>query len=384
MRRALGLLVAAALLLAPWVWMRRLPEGQDQSPVVRLGAAPPDPGFARALRPRPFRLPEDHGPHFEFQTEWWYYTGNLTADDGAHFGFQLTFFRRGLSPTPPPDGPGLATNQIYAAHFAIADAGSLRHRFFERSSRGAAGLAGALGSPFRVWLEDWQAEGTNSDGSRVHLTARDGEATLDLELRAQKVLVAHGDRGLSAKSDAPGNASYYLGYTRLAAKGQIGVGRATRAVQGEAWFDHEWSTSALGPGAVGWDWFSLQLDDGRELMLYFIRRADGSRESASEGTLVARDGIARRLSAKDIAVEVVSHWKSPVTKAEYPSGWRLRLPSEDLALDIVPWLASQEMRTSFAYWEGAVRVEGKSHGEAVHGNGYVELTGYARSLGGVF
>jgi predicted secreted hydrolase len=347
---------------------------------LKLAPAEP-PAFAGATAPREFRLPEDHGPHFEFQTEWWYYTGQLVAEDQRRFGFQLTFFRRGLSPGPPP-AAGLATNQVYFAHFAITDVEGQRHLSAERVSRGAAGLAGALGEPFRVFVEDWSAEGR--EGSSVRVRAREQGLVLDLELLARKPLVLHGDRGLSAKSAEPGNASYYLGYTRMAARGRIGAdGKGTEAV-GEAWFDHEWSTSALGPGAVGWDWWSLQLDDGRELMFFELRRQDGSREGASSGTLVAKDGQARRLAAPDVETTVLARWTSPQSGVSYPARWRIRVASEGLDLDIAPLVADQELRTSFTYWEGAVHVSGTSRGRPVAGQGYVELTGYARSMQGVF
>jgi predicted secreted hydrolase len=349
-----------------------------------LKLAPAEPlAFARATAPRAFRLPEDHGPHFEFQTEWWYYTGQLATADGRRFGFQLTFFRRGLSPGPPP-ATGLATNQIYFAHFAVSDVAGRRHASGERVSRGAAGLAGASGQPFRVFVEDWTAVATSLDGASVRVQARDGGLVLDLELRATKPIVAHGDRGLSPKSDDPGNASYYVGYTRMSARGHVGTDGAATAVSGEAWFDHEWSTSALGPKAVGWDWWSLQLDDGRELMLFEIRRADASREGALDGTLVAGDGSTRRVRSADFEVAVLERWTSPHTGASYPARWRIRVPSEALELEVTPLLADQEMRTAFVYWEGAVSLAGTSRGRPLGGRGYVELTGYARSMQGVF
>ena len=384
---------------------------------LELGPGPGLERFARATEVRPFVLPTDHGPHFAYQTEWWYYTGNVVAPDGRRFGFQVTFFRRGLSPGPPPDGPGLASNQVYFAHFAITDVAAGRHTAAERFSRGAAGLAGATGEPFEVWLEDWRASSrcggssaapparlaranraphaalSDCDGA-VRLVARDAASSLslDLELRATKPLVAHGDRGLSPKSDEPGNASYYVGYTRMAARGRIG----TAVVAGEAWFDHEWSTSALGSDAVGWDWFSLQLDDGRELMHSQIRREDGKIEPVSGGTLVRPGGRTRRLSRDDVRIEVLRRWTSPESGATYPSRWRLAIPSEGLDLVVEPWLEGQEMRTSFLYWEGAVRVSEAAAQRSdaggprlpgqprVGGQGYVELTGYAASMQGVF
>jgi predicted secreted hydrolase len=358
--------------------------GAPRGTSLDLGPGPEAHAFDRATTMREYRLPADHGPHFEYQTEWWYYTGNLTAADGSRFGFQLTFFRRGLSPGAPPDGSGLTTNQIYFAHLAITYAGARTHRFAERWSRGAGELAGARGSPFGVWLEDWRVESTAADGGSVRLVAEDGELFLDLELEARKPLVLHGDRGLSPKSDEPGNASHYVGYTRLAARGRLATDGGVVPVSGEAWFDHEWSTSALGPEAVGWDWFSLQLGDGRELMYFQIRNQDDGIDAVSGGTLVDPDGGTRRLRSREVSLAVLDRWTSPETGATYPARWRLRVPGADLDIVIEPWIPDQEMRTSFIYWEGAVRVTGTDDGRPLSGHGYVELTGYAGSMQGVF
>jgi predicted secreted hydrolase len=384
-----GLAVALALvavLADPWLSRRRIAGGEDESggPRLEMGASAGFGGFARADRVRDYTLPRDHGPHFDYQTEWWYYTGNLSAGEGRHFGFQLTFFRRGLSPGPPPDGPGLATNQVFFAHLAVTDVAAGSHRFAERWARGAGRLAGARAEPLAVWLEDWRVEATSPDGATVRVVARDGPLLLDLHLQSLKPLVRHGDRGLSPKSREPGNASHYIGYTRLQARGRLASQGREVAVSGEAWFDHEWSTSALGEGAVGWDWFSLQLDDRGELMYFQIRRDDGSIEPVSGGTVVAPAGGTRRISASDVSLGVLARWTSPETGATYPARWRLRVPSEGLDLLVEPLLTSQEMRTSFVYWEGAVRLSGTRAGRAVSGHGYVELTGYARSMQGVF
>jgi predicted secreted hydrolase len=355
------------------------PEGTS----LDLGPGLDTTAFARAAAIREYHLPADHGPHLEYQTEWWYYTGNLSST-GRRFGFQLTFFRRGLSPGAGPDGSGLATNQIYFAHLAITDVEARAHRFAERWSRGAGNLAGARGSPFAVWLEDWRVESASEDGRSVRVIARDGPLLLDLELEARKPLVRHGDRGLSAKSSEPGNASHYVGYTRLEARGRLAAeGRAVR-VSGEAWFDHEWSTSALGEGAVGWDWFSLQLDDDQEMMYFQIRNERGGVEAVSAGTLIGRDGETRRLASTAVSLAVLDRWTSPESGATYPARWRLRVPGERLNLVVEPWISNQEMRTSFVYWEGAVRVSGTRAGRPLEGRGYVELTGYARSMQGVF
>jgi predicted secreted hydrolase len=381
---ARGALVIALVGAGAWAWLRTRPRTPEHTaPALELAPATPGVPFARATALTEFQLPRDHGPHFDYETEWWYYTGNLAADDGRLFGFQLTFFRRGLSPGRPPSGPGLRTNQIYFAHLALTDVRGRRHQFFERWSRGAAGLAGATGEPFRVWLEDWRADGEAADGSSIRLRAKDGDWGLDLELAATKPLVRHGERGLSPKSAEPGNASYYVGYTRMTARGQVSAGEPPVPVRGTAWFDHEWSTSALGAGAIGWDWFSLQIGDERELMYFQIRREDGTIEPVSGGTLVEK-GQSRRLGASEVTVEVLERWKSASSGAVYPVRWRIVSAAAELDLEVDRRLDDQELRTSFTYWEGAVSVRGTSLGLAVDGAGYVEMTGYAGSMRGVF
>jgi predicted secreted hydrolase len=386
MRRAVGgLATIVALMFAAWAVVRLEPTAPPSvPPELRLDDHGETPGFARVLSGRRFELPRDHGPHFRYQTEWWYYTGNLRTAEGRRFGYQLTFFRRGLSPGPPPEGSGIATNQIYFAHLGLTDVSAETHTGAERFSRGALGLAGAQAEPYSVWLESWSAHATNADGSRVELRAEHDETSLRLELSSLKPLVAHGYYGMSPKSRDPGNASYYLSYTRMKTEGSLVTASGTFAVTGESWFDHEWGTSALGEGAVGWDWFSLQMSDARELMLFQVRRSDGGVEPVSGGTLVEPDGRPRQLRVSDVDVGILDRWQSPESGAVYPSRWILALPAEQLELDVRPWLASQEMRTSFTYWEGAVRLRGSRAGVAITGDGYVEMTGYARSMQGVF
>ncbi|MGE0453964.1 MAG: lipocalin-like domain-containing protein [Vicinamibacteria bacterium] len=379
-------IVAAALLTGQAACSPAPPAGAGSDPPtesLELAGAETV-AFARAHEPRAFVLPEDHGPHFDYQTEWWYYTGQLESEAAERFGYQLTIFRRGLAPGAPPRGPGLATNQIYFAHLALTDAQRRTHQAFERWSRGAAGLAGASGSPFAVHLGDWSVRATDGEGRQLRLEAREGPLELELSLRATKRLVAHGDRGLSAKSEEPGNASYYVGYTRMATEGRLLLAGRARTVRGESWFDHEWSTSALGPQAVGWDWFSLQLDDGRELMYFQIRRKDGGIEPVSGGTLVSATGGARRLSADELRLSHAGVWTSVKSGARYPARWRLALPSEGLDLEIEPLVPDQELGLSFTYWEGAVGVSGRSGERPIGGRGYVELTGYAATMQGVF
>ena len=339
-------------------------------------------GFSRAEGPRPFDFPADYGPHPDFQTEWWYYTGNLVTDSGARFGYQLTFFRRALAPPTEREqrASEWATEQVYMAHFALTDVTGREHRAFERFSRGAVGLAGAESPPYRVWLEDWRVEQVGGDPDVIHLYASQEDVTIDLELVDRKGPTLQGDGGYSQKGPDPGNASYYYSQTRLQASGTVQVGEQAYSVEGWSWMDHEFSTSALAPDQVGWDWFALQLDDGSELMVFQIRKEDGTVDAFSSGTLVLPDGGTKHLSLDDFDIAVRSTWRSPNTGVSYPSRWTVQVPGAALALDIEPYLADQELNVSYAYWEGAVRFEGQRAGKPVAGEGYVEMTGYAGSM----
>ena len=294
-------------------------------------------------------------------------------------------FRRALI---PPDqaaerSSNWATTQVYLAHFALADVKGRRFQYFERFQRGAGGLAGAQGEPgFRVWLDDWRVEQTAE--RKYHLAAGEGDLRLELDLADVKGPVFQGDRGYSQKGDEPGNASYYVSLTRLVSQGTVEVGGVRYAVSGLSWMDHEFSTSALSQGQVGWDWFSIQLQDGSELMMYTIRREDGGVDPYSSGTVILPDGSTRRLGANDFTIRAEDSWESPHSGGVYPSAWVIEVPSEGLVLRVRPRLADQELNVSFIYWEGAVRVEGEKEGVRIEGSGYVELTGYAQSLENTF
>ncbi|HEU4617482.1 MAG TPA: carotenoid 1,2-hydratase, partial [Gammaproteobacteria bacterium] len=257
-----------------------------------LGGGADEGGFEKALVPRRFEFPADYGSHPTFRTEWWYFTGNLFASGGRHFGFELTFFRFALAPQAPASPSAWATNQVYMAHFAVTDTDSGRLLAEERLSRGALGLAGAEANPFKVWVEDWSARAAD-DGFR--LAANGSKIAIDLELDSVKPPVAQGDAGLDRKGPEPGNASYYYSLTRLDARGTVSVKGETAGVRGSAWMDREWSTSALSAEDEGWDWFALQLSDGRDVMYYRLRRKDGSASPFSGGSLVAADGSSQRL-----------------------------------------------------------------------------------------
>jgi predicted secreted hydrolase len=351
---------------------------------LRLATPGAQESFEQVLQSQDFNFPSDHGPHPDFQNEWWYYTGNLIAEQGERFGYQLTIFRRGLSQVDVDRDSNFATNQVYFAHFAIASIDQADHRFYERFSRGALGLAHASNEPYEVFLEDWRISTLDVEGRRVRLMAEEQDIALDLELEAVKPLVLHGDGGVSAKGLQVGSASYYLSFTRMKTAGTIRFESQTFQVDGTSWFDHEWSTTALGNGVVGWDWFSLQLDDQQELMLYVLRREDGSIEPVSAGTLIRPDGSLNHLGLEEFSIVALEQWESPASGAVYPMGWLVKIPNEQIELEITPAFKDQEMLVSFIYWEGSVTVQGSVGAKPVAGQGFVELTGYFKSLEGVF
>jgi predicted secreted hydrolase len=333
--------------------------------------------WARITAPPALALPRDHGSHPAFSTEWWYVTGQLADSGGRRYGFQLTFFRQGLDPLPPtPGSSALRARQVLAAHLAVAEIGQKRTRFAERVRRIAAGMAGASEKDLDVFLDDWEVRRLPSGAITLVADDRDSGLALTLDLRPEKPLVLHGGGGVSRKGPEPGNASVYLSCTRLAASGHLSLDGRERAVRGEAWFDHEWGSTQLGGGIVGWDWFGLRLADGRELMLYRLRDATGRAAPESAGTLVARDGTTRRLAATEFAIEPLSWWTSPRTGARYPARLRVRVPGAGLDLEVRPELPDAELdaraSTGTVYWEGPVAVTGTATGE-----GYLELTGYA-------
>jgi predicted secreted hydrolase len=345
--------------------------------LVEMMQGEADGAFARALEPAPFVFPRDHGAHPEYRTEWWYYTGNLQDANGNPFGYQLTFFRNALTPTLPERTSDLATNQLYMAHFAITDGVANRHVSFERFSRGAAGLAGAVGEPsFAVWLEDWSVRrvGPGVSQLQVHAEDEDGVVALELQLRERLPPVLQGDQGLSQKGPEVGNASYYYSLVQIATTGVITFNHQAIPVSGLTWMDHEYSTSALGKEAVGWDWFSVQLEDGAALMFAQVRTRDGATADEFVGSLIEANGEQRPLARS--LPSVLGQWTSPRTGITYPSGWQVDFPAEEMTLTIQPLIQDQEMKGSFVYWEGAVTVQGRRVDEAVQGVGYVELTGY--------
>ena len=344
------------------------------APAVRVDqvmGSPPDPGFARALQPRSFEFPQDHGAHPDYATEWWYLTGNLETESGRRFGYQFTLFRVGLRPGEALQDSTWRSHQIYMGHLAISDVSSGRHYSAERFARAAAGLAGARTAPFEVWLGPWSMRAA-SGLFPLTVTAENGDIGLSLHLQSgDKPLVLQGERGLSRKSATPGNASYYYSFTRLPTRGELRIGDTVYSVQGNSWMDREWSSSALDTDQAGWDWFALQLDDGRDLMYYQLRNKQGGMHAFSRGSLVAKDGSVRTLLPDQVRLTALRYWQA-ADGTRYPVGWRLQAPDLQLDLEVQALLDDQQMDHSVRYWEGAVDVSG-SH----DGRGYLELSGYA-------
>jgi len=354
-------------------------------------AAEPE-GFARAIGPHNWQFPADFGPHPDYQTEWWYTTGNLEDAQGRPFGFQFTIFRQALAPDAASPGSQAGdappsswrTPQVMSAHFTVSDVANGRFYAQERFSRGSQGLAGASGEPLRVWVGDWTIE-TPPEGARdplapTRLRASADQVAIDLEVRQSQPPVLQGDRGLSQKGPEPGNASYYYSLVQQPTSGRLRVGDQEFQVQGVSWTDHEIFTNSLGPGTVGWDWFSAQFNGGQALMLYRLRREDGTVEGLGGGRWIDHDRQLD-LKAEDLQLEPLTTWRSPHSGATYPATWRLQVPKLQLTLQITPQMADQELRTSSAtYWEGAERYTGSLAGQPLEGRGYGELTGYADRL----
>jgi predicted secreted hydrolase len=343
-------------------------------------------GFMQVTGPCRLSFPADHGPHPGYRTEWWYYTGNVTNGDNRRFGFQLTFFRSALQPpgqrTSWPD-PASAwrTDQVYLAHAAISDISAGRHLQAERMARPVLSLAGAdrVGDTVTVHVNKWQTVIT----PQAHrLQAGTDAFALSLELTPEKPPVLHGDNGYSRKGQSPEHASCYYSFTSLQASGTLTVDGSSHAVRGSAWMDHEFSTALLEPGITGWDWFSLQLSDRTEIMIFVLRQPDGTVNPASSGTIVLASGQTRHLLKEEVHIAPQSFWTSPHSGARYPVSWQVSVATLQLTVTVTANLDDQEMRTpnstQVVYWEGSVRAKGTLREKPIDGVGYVELTGYAQ------
>ncbi len=336
--------------------------------------------WAVALPGWGYSFPRDHGDHPDFKTEWWYFTGNLRSDAGREFGYQLTFFRQGI--TPPDERVATASRfvagDIYFVHFSVTDLADERFQGAQILSRGAYGEAGTADGGRVAWVEGCEAVVLpDGDGFRI-VGAADGIG-LELTVRSEKAVVIQGTDGVSQKAAGVGRASHYYSLTRLDSEGTVSVGGEEFAVTGTSWFDHEWATNQLGADQTGWDWFSLQFDDGTELMLFQIRKRGGGRDEFSSGTFVRADGSTVPIADGEFTLEAGREWTSPETGATYPLEWKVAVPKVGLDLRVAARLDGQEqVFQPVSYWEGSVRATGSRDGV-----GYLEMTGYAGDVVGM-
>jgi predicted secreted hydrolase len=358
MRNRLAYLAAVLLVLQP-----SLPTAAAQ-----YGAALP--GYR-------YEFPRDYFDHPDYQTEWWYYTGNVKSADGHRFGFELTFFRQGVNRDPAKTRPW-DVRDLYLAHLALSDLDGQAFYHTERTSRAGPGLAGISATDGWIWNGNWQIQW---QASQQKLQAFDPRFSLQFTLQSDKPPVINGEHGVSQKAEGPGRASHYISLTRLVTTGRIELDHKAFDVTGLAWMDHEFFTHQLSRNQVGWDWFGIQLDDKTELMLFRIRRKDGSADPYSAGTFVDATGTTTHLRSGDFTLEPLGdNWSSAITHAVYPVRWHISIPKLGIELDARTPLPSQELTGSTklapSYWEGAVSFIGMKQNAPIAGAGYLEMTGY--------
>jgi len=327
-----------------------------------------------------FAFPRDYFNHEEYQTEWWYYTGNVTSSEGRRFGFELTFFRQGVSRADRSD-PWFV-HDLWMAHIALSDINGQHFLTEERLNRAGPGIAGVDAHTGLLWNGNWQAHITEQQQTLRGVAGKFGFA---LNLRPIKQPVIQGQDGISQKAEGAGHASHYFSLTRLLTTGSIDLDGKTYQVEGASWMDHEFFSGSMAANEVGWDWLSVQLEDGTELMLYRLRHKDGSIDPYSSGSFVDASGRSQFLSAGDFAMrsgpDSAGFWTSPATRATYPVQWHVSIPRLKMELDITTPLRSQELASRFgtSYWEGAIDAAGTRDQSRLRGAGYLEMTGYAET-----
>ena len=335
-----------------------------------------------------FEFPRDHFSHPDYQTEWWYYTGNLSSADGHRYGFELTFFRQAVSlprQAAMSQDAVWRPDQLYLAHLALSDISGRSFYHIERLNRAGPGLAGAGYSDARYWNGNWQVRWTSPSQSKQELEAVCDRFTLQLKLQPEKPAVIQGQDGVSRKGPLPSEASHYISFTRLQATGTLQAGKSSaKVVTGLAWMDHEFFTEPTASDLSGWDWFAIQLNNREELMLYRLRGKSGKPSPYSSGSYVDARGQTHFLRAQDFTLTPGKLWQSSHTKTGYPVAWQIVVPSLDLHLAAQTELEDQELwsegSVSPSYWEGAVTYGGSLHGRPIEGVGYLEMTGYREAI----
>lgn len=341
--------------------------------------------FQQVQAPTELVFPLDHQAHPQYGLEWWYFTGNLTSDQGHEYGYQLTFFRIGLARADDPrlslDSTVLSQSEVLMAHFAITNVSRQAYYSQERFGRSAVGLGGieTRNADVFVYLDDWQARINDDGGITLTAYAHDDDAVpfaIDLTLSANGPPLLHGQDGFSRKGSGAGQANFYYSLVQLNTQGQLQLGADAVNVAGVSWFDHEWGTSSLPVGGAGWDWFGLQWPDGSALMMARVRLRDGSVDPTFVNTYLEPSGRVHKFKNNAVEWKVDAHWRSAASGIRYPSAWTVVIPAVSLACDMEALSADQEFRGFSTYWEGAVAVACEKDGAAIEGRGYAELTGY--------
>jgi predicted secreted hydrolase len=342
--------------------------------LAALSFATAGPGFQLAFPGYQYRFPRDHFNHPDFRTEWWYYTGNVHTANGHHYGFELVFFRQGERRGPSGNPSAWRVDDLYLAHLALTDIDGKRFRYYTRLNRAGPGIAGISLEESRIWNGNWTSQWDLPSGTQT-LTATAAAIRFRLRLMPSKPAVINGEDGISKKADGAGNASYYVSFPDLSVDGTLNGSTVT----GSAWMDHEWFSSQLAANQVGWNWFSIQLDNDTELMLFQLRRTDGSIDPYSAGTYIDRAGRATHLKRSDFDLQPLEIWHSPKTGGRYPVRWRITVPSLHLTLECSTDVPGQELvaenSAGTTYWEGAVTYRGTTSGV-----GYLEMTGYDKPV----
>ena len=409
----LAAFVSLAFLLAaaPAPAQAPAPENSTSTSTPPPQAPAPTPRFCKALPGYQFEFPRDHFSHPCFRTEWWYFTGNLTDRNGRRFGFELTFFREGVD-NPYANPSRWRVDDLYLAHFAVSDIAAERFSYTDRLHRAGIEMAGADPSKGRIWNGDWSATLRTQGGGESWLLEASSEGSSEagqrirLELNPLRPPVIQGRDGVSQKAGGEGNASHYYSLTRLATSGVLETAGAAFEVSGLSWMDHEFSTNQLQPDQVGWDWVSLQMDDGTDWMFFQLRlrggggdarggasgeagggasgEASGRKDPHSAGSVALPDGTSVQLSAEDFQMTPLDEWRSPHSGGHYPIRWRIQVPSQGLDVTLSAAIQDQELltqeTTGVTYWEGSILARGTRKEKSVQGRGYLEMTGYAGPL----
>ncbi len=358
---------------------------------------PPGQAFAdsqqqirHALTGYQFQFPRDLYAHNDYRIEWWYLTGELEGDDGNQYGYHTVFIRVSLQSLKAlqarkPSGSQWENDHLYFANCAVSDFKNKSFHFFERLNRQGPGLAGAREDRLEVWNENWKLiEGEKG----FHVEVMEQKTGFDLKLVPQKNPVIHGNGADKPKWEIPQNAPNYFSYTRLKTTGTISVGGRKVKVSGTSWMDRVFGKQLLVPKQKGWDRFLLHLDNGSDLLLFFIRNQDGRFDPRSGGTLIDSRHQSRHIAFEQVQMKALGDWTSETSNITYPSGWRIKLPDENIDIEITPTMQNQELHLlrslSNAHWAGGVEVQGRYGDKSVKGRGHVELVGYGSGLEQVF